>query len=166
MATYLIWLKFLKAGIAQKSAADLALGAVGFGLAGASATFAVVMIANNDGGPRVNAADKLAIFAQPASTPYNGGYGRSARAQQYDMTPVGTVRARTSHVPAPPAEKTVDGYRMRGYSQGEALVQGPEGFVNVKVGSEIDGLGRVTGFEARGRNLVIITTGGVIGADD
>ncbi len=161
-----IWIHALKAGWAQTSGPDLALGAAGFGLAGASLAFAGYMIANSDAGPRINSADRLAIFAQPAAAPYNGGGPRLSRAPEFDMTPVGTIRARTAGLPPAPAETIVTSYRMRGYSQGEALVQGPDGFINVKVGSDIRGLGQVIAIEARGRSLVIITTGGTIAGDD
>lgn len=158
------WLSILKAGIAQKSAGDLALAATGLGLAGTSVAFAAYMVATSDQGPRINSAENLAIFARPAAAPYNMGLARG-RAQEYDMTPVGTVRTRVGATSAPP-EKAVAAYHMRGYSQGEALVQGPDGFITVKIGEEIAGLGRVTAIEARGRNIVVITTGGMIAGDD
>lgn len=162
---YFVWLGYLKAGLAQKSAVDLALGATGFGLAGASAAFAAYMIAHSDQGPRINGAEKLAIFAKPVSTPYSGGSVR-APAPEFDILPVGTVRARVAPVAAPIAQNLAEGYSMRGYSQGAALVQGPNGFFNVKVGAEIAGLGRVTAITPRGRSLIVITTGGVIVSDD
>ena len=159
-----VWLKLFKAAIAQKLSGDIALGAAGIALAGSSVAFAGYMIATSDQAPRINAADKLAIFAQPVSVPYNMGFPRKSHAPEYDMTPVGTVRTRTGS--AAPVEKGVPNYHIRGYSQGEALVQGPDGFVNVKVGAEIEGLGRVTAIEVRGRNLVVITTGGLIAGDE
>ena len=165
--TQLVWLNFFKTGLAHKSAGDIVLGLAGIGLAGTSAAFAAYMIAYSDGSPRINAADKLAIFAQPASVPYTGGYPRSDRPAGLDMMPVGTLRPRAASVPAAaPVETVAAGFHMRGYSQGEALVQGPEGFVTVRVGDMIDGLGRVTAIQGRGRSLVVITTGGVIPGDD
>jgi hypothetical protein len=161
---YLFWLKVLKGALAQKTTADLALGAVGVSLAGTSAIFAVYMVANSDQGPRINGAENLALFAQPVSVPYKGAVARIAE-PQFDMMPVGSVRPRVAP-PAPVASKVVAGYYMRGYSQGAALVQGPDGFFNVKVGAEIDGLGRVIAIEPRGRNLVVITTNGIIAGDD
>ncbi len=164
--SYFLWLSFLKGAFVQKATADLALGAVGVGLAGTSAVFAIYMVANSDQGPRINGVESLAIFAQPVSAPYRGNVARVSE-PEFDMTPVGSVRMRAP----PPAEtpvvsKSATGYYIRGYSQGAALVQGPNGFFNVKVGADIDGLGRVTSIEARGRNLVIITTGGMISGDD
>ncbi|MDB5643233.1 MAG: hypothetical protein JWN07_2550 [Hyphomicrobiales bacterium] len=162
---HLAWLNAVKIWFLQKSAADLAVGACGLGLAGSSVAFAAFMISTSDQGPRINAAEKLAIFAQPASAPYTGGSTRSPRGPDLDFTPTGSVRARTAYQQPAIAEKIAAGYTMRGYSQGEALVQGPDGFMNVKVGAEIQGLGRVLGIEARGLTLVIVTTGGVISSD-
>ena len=160
------WLNALKTWLWQKSAADLALGACGLALAGSSVAFASYMVATSDQGPRINGAEKLAIFAKPASSPYTGGAPRAGRGAEYDPFPVGTVRARTAYRQPEVAEKIAAGYTMRGYSQGEALVQGPDGFINVRVGAEIEGLGRVLGIEARGMNLVIVTTGGVIAGSE
>jgi hypothetical protein len=157
------WLKIWNA-LTQKATADLALGAAGVSLAGTSAVFAIYMVATSDQGPRINGAENLALFAQPVSAPYRGGVARIDE-PQFDMMPVGSVRPRVAP-PAPVASKIAVGYYMRGYSQGAALVQGPDGFFNVKVGAEIEGLGRVTAIEARGRNLVVITTGGMITGDD
>jgi hypothetical protein len=159
------WLHILKGAFGQKAAADLAVGAVGVGLAGTSAVFAVYMVANSDQGPRINGVESLAIFAQPVSSPYKGNVARASE-REFDMTPVGSVRPRPAPPPLPVVSNVATGYFMRGYSQGAALVQGPGGFFNVKVGAEIDGLGRVTGIEARGRNLVVITTGGTILAEE
>jgi hypothetical protein len=164
--TQLLWLNLVKAaGVAQKTAGDLALGAAGICLAGSSIGFAAYMISTSDQGPRINAADKLGIFAQPVSTPYNGGSGRSAGGPEFDLTPVSSVRKRPPPAPVP-AEKHVSGYYMRGYSQGEALVQGPDGFIAARVGATIEGVGVVTAIEARGRSLVVVTTAGIIAGDD
>jgi hypothetical protein len=162
---HLLWLNAVKAWLLQQAAVDVALGACGIGLATSSVAFAAFMISTSDQGPRINGVDKLAIFAQPVSTPYTGGLTRGPRGQEFDVMPVGSLRARTYARQPVVVEKFVTGYTMRGYSQGEALVQGPDGFMNVRVGAEIEGLGRVLGIEARGLNLVIVTTGGVISGD-
>lgn len=165
---HFLFLNVLKGAFAQKAAADLAMGAVGVGLAGTSAVFAIYMVANSDQGPRINGVENLAIFAQPVTTPYRGGASRVPE-PEFDMTPVGSVRMRQAVAPSSPppiVTKIVPGYVMRGYFQGAALVQGPDGFINVKVGAEIEGLGRVIAIEARGRNLVVITTGGIIAGED
>jgi hypothetical protein len=159
------WPNAVKAWLLQQAAADVALGACGVGLATSSVAFAAFMISTSDQGPRINGIDKLAIFAQPVSTPYTGGLTRRPRGLEFDTMPVGTLRARVLAREPAIVEKFVTGYTMRGYSQGEALVQGPGGFINVKVGADIEGLGRVLGIEARGLNLVIVTTGGVISGD-
>lgn len=162
--THALWLNVLKgAGLAQKTTGDIMLGAAGLCLAGSTVAFAAYMVATSDQGPRINAADKLAIFAKPVSTPYNPPLRN--RAEEFDNSPVSTIRTRVSAKPPAP-EKVVVGYYMRGYSQGQALVQGPEGFIAAKVGGEIEGLGRVVAIEARGRNLVVVTTGGIIAGDD
>lgn len=165
---HFLFLNLLKGVFAQKAAADLAVSAVGVGLAGTSAIFAIYMVANSDQGPRINGVESLAIFAQPVTTPYRGGVSRVPE-PEFDMTPVGSIRMRQAVAPSPPppvVSKIAPGYVMRGYSQGAALVQGPDGFFNVKVGAEINGLGRVISIEPRGRNLVVITTGGMIVSDD
>jgi hypothetical protein len=163
--SHFIGLGIWKAGLAQKSIGEIMWGLAGIGLAGSSVAFASYMIANSDAGPRINGADQLAIFAKPANNPYNGG-GQRADRPAFDTMPVGTVRARTTAVSVSPVEKVAAGYYMRGYSQGAALVQGPDGFVTVKVGDLIEGVGRVTAIEGRGRSLFVITTGGVIAGDD
>ena len=163
---HFLWLNILKGAVAQKASADLALSAIGVSLAGTSAAFALYMVANSDQGPRINGAESLAIFAKPVSSPYTGGVTRVSP-PEFDMTPVGSVRMRVAPTPASPVvSKVAAGYYMRGYSQGAALVQGPDGFFNVKVGADIDGLGRVTAIEVRGRDLVVITTGGIIVSED
>ena len=163
---HFLWVNAAKTWLLQQAAADVALGAFGVGLASSSVAFAAFMISTSNQGPRINGVDKLAIFAQPISAPYTGGFVRGSRGQEFDPMPVGTQRARTLARQPAVVEKFVTGYRMRGYSQGEALVQGPGGFMNVKVGADIEGLGRVLGIEARGPNLVVVTTGGVISGDN
>lgn len=147
-------------------AEDFGLHLAGLALAGGSVAFAAYMVQTSGQGPRINSPEHLAIFAQPVSVPYRGAIERPR--PDFDMTPVGTVRARPAATPQPiiPADQVVSGYRMRGFSQGEALVQGPSGFINVKAGSEIEGLGRVIGVEARGRSLVVVTTKGLIVGED
>ncbi len=162
------WIKILVImGLAHKPLADVVLGLSGVGLAGASVAFAATMIAQSGQGPRINGAEHLGVFAQPVSVPYTGGDLRRSLIAQLDMMPVGSVRARRATPEVENRdEKIVAGYRMRGLSQGEALVQGPDGFLTLKPGSEIADIGRVLSFEARGRRLVIVTTGGLIVGDD
>lgn len=161
-----------KCGLAQKSAADIGLGLAGIGLAGSSVAFAAYMITQNSGHPRINAQDRLAIFAQPVNQPYMGGsFSPFERKDgpQFDMMPVGTIRARSNGgdpAIAPPPEKIAGDYRIRGLSQGAALVQGPNGFISVRPGMSIAGLGDVIAIEARGRRMVIVTTGGLITEGD
>jgi hypothetical protein len=155
-----------KFGLASKTPGDLAFGALGVLLATSAVGIASFMIAHSDEGPRVNSTEHLAIFAKPVSIPYSGG---DMRRFEYDMAPTGAIRPRPSApdaAPEPAAEIVANGYRMRGYSQGQALVQGPSGFVSVSAGGEIEGLGRVLSIEPRGRSLIIRTTGGVILSDD
>ena len=165
MGAMLTLTKVILNALGQKTPGDFALQVAGLALAGGSVAFAGYMISAADQGPRINSPEHFAIFAQPVSVPYAGG---GQRRPDFDMTPVGTVRTRAAMTKQPDlsSEKIVADYRMRAYSQGEALVQGPSGLINVRAGSEIEGVGQVIGVEARGRSLVIVTTGGLIVSDD
>jgi hypothetical protein len=173
-----IMLKVLAAvGCASIPAGDLAIGAAGVGLAGASVSFAVVMIVQTGQWPSINGAEHLALFAQPVKVPYAGGTqdggGRRDLGAGLDYTPIGTVHLKKMTSPEDragarpdPASPVLRGFRMRGMFQNEALVQAPSGFIMVKMGTEIEGAGSVTSIEARGRRWVIVTTKGLIESDD
>ncbi|MDB5509265.1 MAG: hypothetical protein JWL93_1734 [Hyphomicrobiales bacterium] len=181
--TKLILLKSLAVvGLSRVPFSDIAVGAAGVGLAGGAATFAVVMMANTGQLPGVNGAEHFSIFAQPVSKPYAAGRpaefaSREEGAPGLDFTPIGSVRMRPLGTVSPrpieaaaatqegPKTPSLPGYRMRGIFQSEALVQGPGGFQMVRAGSEIEGAGRVTAIEARGRRWVVVTTTGIIDGD-
>ncbi|MBX9741222.1 MAG: hypothetical protein K2X62_14175 [Beijerinckiaceae bacterium] len=171
-------------GCAGVPYSDVMLGAAGIGLAGGAGTFALVMIANTGQMPSLNGAEHLKIFAQPVSVPYKGARQDFASREEgspgLDFTPIGSVRmrplarpedraspepARAQQEPPAPTTPPLAGYRMRGIFQSEALVQGPGGFQMVRAGSEIEGAGRVTAIEARGRRWVVVTTTGYIEGD-
>ena len=157
-----IWTKLtISAILARWPLGDIAISLTGLGLAAGAALFAVVMIGESARGGRMQQSEHFAIFARPITLPYTGAKGT---APLYDPMPVGTVRARPveAQQPKPPTEPIAQGYRMRGYSQGSALVQGPAGFITVRPGSTIEGLGDVVSIEARGRRVVVVTTAGLI----
>ena len=168
-------------GCKSVPASDLALGAAGIGMAGSAAAFAFVMMANTGQAPGVNGGEHLRIFAQPVTIPYTGGKAASVTElaegsgrSGIDYTPIGSVRmraltrSREGDEERAAAKASVDdgtpisGFRMRGIFQSEALVQGPNGFQMVKAGTDIEGAGRVTAIEARGRRWVVVTTQGYI----
>jgi hypothetical protein len=161
------WTKWAVAALlARWPLGDIAISLSGIALAGASATFAAVMITHSSSGGFVKPNEHLAIFARPLSQPYTGA--RDA-AVPYDPMPVGTVRAAARNEDATVTiqkDKVVTDYKLRRVSQGEALVQGPEGFVNLRAGMMLAGVGDVLSIEMRGRRFVLVTSAGLIIEDD
>ena len=162
------WVKIaLAAFVARWPLGDLAISLSGVALAGASATFAAVMIAQSGQGGYVKPNEHLAIFSRPLSQPYSGAWREAA--PPYDPMPVGTVRARPRNedvTASIPKDKIVETYKLRRVVQGEALLQGPEGFITVHAGASLPNLGEVLAIEMRGRRFVVRTSAGLIVDDE
>jgi len=161
------WAKDLVTGfVARWPLGDLAISLSGIALACASATFATVMIAQSGQGGFVKPSEHLAIFSRPLSQPYTGAKDLLI---PYDPMPVGTVRARPREndvTASVPKEKIVSNYKLRRVTKDEALVQGPDGFLNLRAGMSLAHVGEVLAIETRGRRFVIVTSGGLIIEDE
>jgi hypothetical protein len=57
------------------------------------------------------------------------------------------------------------GYSVMGVRDGFAMIEGREGAISVSAGDTIPGLGRVMRIERRGRDWIVVTSAGTIGAE-
>ena len=74
--------------------------------------------------------------------------------------------AEHAETPEKPArEAVVAGWFLRGVHRGTALLESRRGLVEVKPGATIPGAGRVEAIEKRGREWVVVTSKGLITAE-
>lgn len=133
---------------------DLALKASGLACALGSVLFAVHMFNHQETGPRVNAMEDFAIFAQPDRTraveaavraaarnseTRNSGPRNTAEALSIDMTPVG---ATASHAPRKPEPERRD-VRILELSDDSALLETSDGYRRIHVGDESPDVGKI-----------------------
>jgi hypothetical protein len=128
---------------------DLALKAAGLACAAGSVWFAVHMFNHQEAGPRVNAMQDFAIFAQPNRTraveaavraaARNSETRKAAEAISIDMTPVG---ATSSHAPEKSAPER-QGVRILELSDDSALIETPDGYRRIRIGDESPEMGKI-----------------------
>lgn len=135
---------------------EMFLGVAGVALALGSAAFATRMITDADYRPQFAGLDHLSIFSKPA-THYVASVKQSApavRRNGVDPTPVGAIKqskVAAQHFTLPDASSDV------------ALMLAPNGKIErVARGSFVEGLGRVSSIEWRGKQWVVITTTGLV----
>jgi hypothetical protein len=129
---------------------DLALKSVGFACAAGSVWFAVHMFTHQDGGPRVNAIQDFAIFAQPNRMQaveaavrvagQNGETRKAAHAFTIDMTPVGALPNARQAQKSTPEQTDV---RIVEMNADDAVLETPKGFRRVRVGDESPEVGKI-----------------------
>lgn len=137
---------------------DIALHAIGFGLAGVSIAFAGYMAAYGGGEVRVFGMEHLAIFAKPrgqaavASAPAPS----PARATAIDLTATGSVAdgaSRPEHSPAP---------QMIAARSDRAWLRMGGKIVAAEPGEEIPGVGRLSAIVRRDGGWVLLGDQGKI----
>ncbi|SED39128.1 hypothetical protein SAMN05519104_3448 [Rhizobiales bacterium GAS188] len=151
------------------------LGAVGFGLAVASGSFASYMISDSGRQPHFSGAEYLTVFAKltpsghgsnrdggepddlaTASVGRDAAPGSSDGADKSASTRVDVVGS----ISAAPA--MVRNYVLRSVSRGTALIDSPEGLREVRRGAILPNAGLVTAIEQREGKWVVVTSQGII----
>jgi hypothetical protein len=128
---------------------DLALKGFGLACACGSAWFAVHMFNHQEGGPRINAMEDFAIFAQPnrihaveaavRAAAADKDPRRTGRAIEIDMTPIGVTPAREKRTAAAPRRDV----KIVELNAEDALLETPSGYRRVKLGDEIPEVGKI-----------------------
>ena len=128
---------------------DLVLKSVGLACAAGSVWFAAFMFTHQEGGPRINAMEDFAIFAQPnrgraveeavRAAAAEGRARKTGRPIMIDMTPVGSAPARPAAKNAPERRDI----RIVELNAEDALLESSDGFRRVHVGDQNPEIGRV-----------------------
>ncbi len=128
---------------------DLALKAAGLACAAGSVWFAVHMFNHQEIGPRVNAMEDFAIFAQPNRTraveaavraaARNTETRKTADAISIDMTPVGATIAKAPRKREPERQDV----RILELSDDSALLETRDGYRRIRVGDESPEIGKI-----------------------
>jgi hypothetical protein len=128
---------------------DLALKASGLACALGSVWFAVHMFNHQESGPRVNAMEDFAIFAQPNRTRAveaavraavgNSETRKTAEAISIDMTPIGATTARAPRKPEPERRDV----RILELNDDSALLETRDGYRRIRVGDESPEVGKI-----------------------
>jgi hypothetical protein len=144
--------------------ADLALKTVGVACAAGSVWFAAHMFTHQEGGPRVNAMEDFAIFAQPnrihaveaavRAAAVEGEGRKNGRAIAIDMTPIGVVSSHRSPKPGP-VSRDLRIVEMNGQ---DALLETAEGYRRVSVGDEIPEIGKIISIRRMGEYWVVVAS--------
>jgi hypothetical protein len=136
---------------------DLALKMMGVACAAGSVWFAAHMFTHQEGGPRINAMEDFAIFAQPnrihaveaavRAAADSGAARKTGRAIAIDMTPIGVAASHpaANAGPARPDrnEDIRQDLRISALSDSDALLETPEGYRRVAIGDEIPEIGKI-----------------------
>jgi hypothetical protein len=143
---------------------DLTLKSVGVACAVGSVWFAAHMVTHQDGGPRVNAMEDFAIFAQPnrihaveaavRAAAIESDARKTGRAISIDMTPIGVVPVNPSPKPAPPRREV----RIVELNAEDALIETPEGYRRVKIGDEIQEIGKIISIRRMGEYWIVVAS--------
>ncbi len=144
--------------------ADLALKMVGVACAAGSVWFAAHMFTHQEGGPRVNAIEDFAIFAQPnrihaveaavRAAAMDGETRKTGRAIAIDMTPIGVAPSRPSTKPA----STRRDLKIVELNARDALIETPDGYRRVNVGDEIPEIGKIISIRRMGEYWVVVAS--------
>lgn len=113
---------------------DFGLRLAGLAAAASSATFAALMIASGSREPRINGMEHFAIFAKPAAT-------RMARpVEDPGVDPIvtgGIGPAPRARIETPPTGPRLDGYRLIGVVDNQAIVLSAGAFRKLRVGETL-----------------------------
>jgi hypothetical protein len=143
---------------------DMALKSVGVACAVGSVWFAAHMFTHQEGGPRVNAMEDFAIFAQPnrihaveaavRAAAVESDARRTGRAIAIDMTPIGVVPTNPSHKPGTPRRDV----RIVEMNAEDALLETADGYRRVKAGDEIPEIGKIISIRRMGEYWVVVAS--------
>ena len=136
---------------------DLALKILGVACAAGSVWFAAHMFTHQEGGPRINAMEDFAIFAQPnrihaveaavRAAADSGSARKTGRAIAIDMTPIGVAASRpAANAGTARPDRRQDArqdLRISALSDRDALLETPEGYRRVAIGDEIPEIGKI-----------------------
>ncbi|WP_298423398.1 hypothetical protein [Rhodoblastus sp.] len=143
---------------------DFVLKSAGLACAAGSVWFAVFMFNHQEGGPRINAMQDFAIFAQPnrvraveaavRAAAIDGKTRRTRQSIAIDMTPVGSApsASETKSTQAPANVRIVD------LSDGAALIETSDGFRRVRVGDEHPAIGKILSIRQIGEYWVVVAS--------
>ena len=144
--------------------ADLALKSIGVACAFGSVWFVGYMATHQEGGPRVNAMEDFAIFAQPnrihaveaavkaAALELDGR--TTGHAISIDMTPTGAVSVRENHRPAQERHDV----KIVELNADDALIETADGYRRVKPGDEIPEIGKIISIRKMGEYWVVVAS--------
>ncbi len=143
---------------------DLTLKSVGVACAVGSVWFAAHMFTHQEGGPRVNAMEDFAIFAQPnrihaveaavRAAAVESDARRTGRAIAIDMTPIGVVPTNPTHKQGAPRREV----RIVEMNADDALLETADGYRRVRAGDEIPEIGRVISVRRMGEYWVVVAS--------
>ena len=143
---------------------DLTLKSMGVACAVGSVWFAAHMFTHQEGGPRVNAMEDFAIFAQPnrihaveaavKAAAVESDSHRTGRAITIDMTPIGVVPTNPSHKPATPRREV----KIVELNADDALLETSDGYRRVRAGDEIPELGKIISIRRMGEYWVVVAS--------
>jgi hypothetical protein len=136
---------------------DLALKILGVACAAGSVWFAAHMFTHQEGGPRINAIEDFAIFAQPnrihaveaavRAAADAGASRKTGRAISIDMTPIGVAASNPASdgASARPDRKpaATQDIKITALSDRDALLETPDGYRRVAIGDEIPEIGKI-----------------------
>jgi hypothetical protein len=143
---------------------DLTLKSMGVACAVGSVWFAAHMFTHQEGGPRVNAMEDFAIFAQPnrihaveaavRAAAVESDSRRTGRAIAIDMTPIGVVPTNTSHKPGAPRREV----KIVELNADDALLETSDGYRRVRAGDEMPEIGKIISIRRMGEYWVVVAS--------
>ena len=143
---------------------DLVLKTMGVACAASSVWFAAHMFTHQEGGPRVNAMEDFAIFAQPnrihaveaavRAAAIEGEGRKNGRAIAIDMTPIGVVPSRRAPKPGPVSRDL----HIVELNANDALLETSDGYRRVTVGDEIPEMGKIISIRRMGEYWVLVAS--------
>ena len=148
----------------------------GTSLAVGSATFAIFMIANNDGVPKINSKEDFALFAMPSSYTRTKSDNLTAREiallkqnPQIDYTPIGSVQKNSANATQNAAPNNLshsqidlNDFQITSVFNDHVLLTTPMGLRMVQKGSVVAGLGRILSVESNEVGVKVTAENGIL----
>jgi len=145
---------------------DWALKGVGLACAAGSVWFAAYMANHQGEGPRINAMEEFALFAQPnrvraveaairgASASQNDPR-RTGKVLEIDMTPIGATQIRT---PQKLETARRGDLRIIELKPDSALLETSEGYRRIKVGDDMEEIGKVIAIKRMAEYWIVVAS--------
>lgn len=143
---------------------DWALKGVGLACAAGSVWFAAYMVNHQGEGPRVNAMEEFALFAQPnrvraveaalRGAPAQSDPKRTGKVLEIDMTPIGATHIRTP----PKAETARRDLRIVELNADSALLETSEGYRRIKVGDDMPEIGKIIAIRRMAEYWIVVAS--------